>query len=59
MEEEKAVAMTDTVPKTFWHGVQTRGAKPFCRQKEPQRSPVNPPQLRIAAHRARGKARAG
>jgi len=33
MEEKKAVAMTDTVPKMFWHGVQTRGRKTFCRQK--------------------------
>ena len=34
MEETQAVAMTDTVPKMFWHGVQTRGRKTFCRQKE-------------------------
>ena len=31
MEEAKTVAMTDTVPKTFWHGVQTRAAKTLCR----------------------------
>ena len=24
----------DTVPKMFWHGVQSRGERPFCRQKE-------------------------
>jgi long-chain acyl-CoA synthetase len=34
MEEEKALAVSDTVPKMFWRGVQARGAKPFCRQKE-------------------------
>src|SRR5262245_2071950 len=34
MEKAKAVAVADTVPKMFWRGVQTRGAKTFCRQKE-------------------------
>ena len=40
MEEKETMEMSasanqfDTVPKMFWHGVQTRGAKPFCRQKE-------------------------
>ena len=40
MEEEKAMEMSagpnhvDTVPRMFWHGVQTRGERPFCRQKE-------------------------
>jgi long-chain acyl-CoA synthetase len=34
MEEKEAVAVNDTVPKVLWHGVTTRGAKPFCRQKE-------------------------
>ena len=36
MEEEKAVALSsgvDTLPKMFWHGVQTRAGKTFCRQK--------------------------
>src|SRR6185503_16411767 len=33
MEETQAVAVTDTVPKMFWHGVHARGAKTFCRQK--------------------------
>ena len=40
MEEEKALAVSpadarepDTVPKLFWHAVQSRGAKTFCRQK--------------------------
>ena len=33
MEKAKAVAMTDTVPKMFWSGVQQRGSKTFCRQK--------------------------
>jgi long-chain acyl-CoA synthetase len=44
MEEEEAVAVAgvaatmpaaaDTVPKMFWHGVQTRGARTMYRQKE-------------------------
>ena len=34
MEEAKAVAVTDTVPKMFWYAVQTRAGKTFCRQKE-------------------------
>ena len=34
MEEEKAVAVTDTVPKMFWHGVQTRAASTIFRQKD-------------------------
>jgi len=33
MEEEEAMAL-DTVPKMFWHGVQTRGPKTIFRQKE-------------------------
>src|SRR5687767_1017180 len=33
MEEAKAVAIGDTVPKMFWHGVRARRAKTFCRQK--------------------------
>jgi len=32
MEEKEAVAM-NTVPKMFWHGVQTRGPKTIFRQK--------------------------
>ena len=32
MEKEKAVAI-DTIPKMFWHGVQTRGPKTIFRQK--------------------------
>ena len=32
MEEKEAVAM-NTVPKMFWHGVQTRGSKTIFRQK--------------------------
>ena len=42
MEKEKAMEMSrtagaavaDTVPKMFWHGVQTRAGKTFLRQKE-------------------------
>ena len=34
MEEKEAVAMIDTVPKMFWHGVQARADRVFCRQKE-------------------------
>ncbi len=37
MEKEKAVAMSgraDTVPKMFWHGVQTRAGRVICRQKD-------------------------
>jgi long-chain acyl-CoA synthetase len=42
MEKEKTVAMSgtvdiavaDTVPKMFWHGVATRSGKTICRQKE-------------------------
>jgi len=34
MEEEKAVAMTDTVPKMFWHGVKTRAGRTIFRQKD-------------------------
>ena len=33
MEKEKTVALTDTVPKMFWHGVLTRGPKTIFRQK--------------------------
>ena len=33
MEEKEALAV-DTVPKMFWHGVQTRGPKTIFRQKE-------------------------
>ena len=34
MEKEKTVAMKpDTVPKMFWHGVQTRGPNTIFRQK--------------------------
>jgi len=33
MEEKEAMAV-DTVPKMFWHGVQTRGPKTIFRQKE-------------------------
>ena len=34
MEEKEALAVNDTVPKMFWHGVQTRAGRTFCRQKE-------------------------
>ena len=38
MEEEKAMEMstgsTGTVPKMFWHGVQTRASRTIFRQKE-------------------------
>ncbi len=43
MEKEEAVAMSDrsadltvadTVPKLFWHAVNTRAGKTFCRQKD-------------------------
>jgi long-chain acyl-CoA synthetase len=34
MEKEEALAVTGTVPKLFWHGVQARAGKTFCRQKE-------------------------
>ena len=34
MEKEEAVAMTDTVPKLFWHGVKARAGTTFCRQKD-------------------------
>jgi long-chain acyl-CoA synthetase len=34
MEEEEALALTDTVAKMFWHGVGTRAGATFCRQKE-------------------------
>ena len=40
MEEEKAVAIDtlamnfDTVPKMFWHGVQTRADRTIFRQKD-------------------------
>ena len=34
MEKEKAVEMTDTVPKMFWHGVRTRAGRTIFRQKE-------------------------
>jgi long-chain acyl-CoA synthetase len=34
MEEEKAVALNDTVPKMFWHGVKTRAGRTIYRQKE-------------------------
>jgi len=38
MEEEKAVAVdtleVDTVPKMFWHGVQTRAGRVIYRQKD-------------------------
>jgi long-chain acyl-CoA synthetase len=33
VEKEKTVALTDTVPKMFWHGVLTRGPKTIFRQK--------------------------
>src|SRR5688572_6386186 len=34
MEEKEAVALADTVPKMFWHGVQTRAGKTVFRQKD-------------------------
>jgi long-chain acyl-CoA synthetase len=40
MEEKETVEMSagtiqfDTVPKMFWHGVQTRAGRVICRQKE-------------------------
>ena len=34
METQEAMALIDTVPRMFWHGVQTRADRVFCRQKE-------------------------
>jgi long-chain acyl-CoA synthetase len=34
MEKKEAVAVIDTVPKMFWHGVQTRAGRTIVRQKE-------------------------
>ena len=34
MEKKEAMAMIDTVPKMFWHGVQTRRDRIIVRQKE-------------------------
>ena len=34
MEKEEAVAVADTVPRMFWHGVCARAGKTFCRQKD-------------------------
>ena len=34
MEEKETVALADTVPKMFWHGVQTRAGRVIYRQKE-------------------------
>ena len=33
MEEKETMAVADTVPKMFWHGVQTRGPNIIFRQK--------------------------
>ena len=34
MEAQEAVAVIDTVPKMFWHGVQTRAGRTLVRQKD-------------------------
>jgi long-chain acyl-CoA synthetase len=34
VEEKEAMAVIDTVPKIFWHGVQTRAGRIIVRQKE-------------------------